>query len=122
MSTVFAPGAPRHSPTTIGWPGVEWILVVRPIFVSWADSHSAQRFVSALCSDFAETDGIRRNSKSSFWIRVLLAVKKSGMPETYRLRPSTSLDAEIPAEHARDFSRQRRIMRLGRRPDFAEYH
>src|SRR5262245_53392351 len=81
MSTVLAPGAPRHSPTTMGWPGVGWIFVVRPIFVSWPASHSAQRFVSGLCSDLAETEGIRRNSKSSSWIRCLLVEKKSGMPK-----------------------------------------
>src|SRR5436190_21216478 len=107
MSTVFAPGAPRHSPTTIGWPAVGWILVFRPICVSCAASHSAQRFVSALWSDLAETEGIRRNSKSSSWIRALFVEKKSGMTENYRL-PIISRDPEIPAEHPRHLGGERR--------------
>src|SRR6266576_3696342 len=69
MRTVGAPGAFRHSPTTMGWPAVGYILAGTPILSSDAFTHSAARFVSSLCSDLALTLGMRKKSNNSVSIR-----------------------------------------------------
>src|SRR3981081_4036780 len=86
MSTVGAPGAFRHSPTTTGWPAVGYIFAGTPILSSDLFTHSAARCVSALCSDLALTLGIRRNSNSSSWMR-----------ESFLRRKSSRSDAIAPA-------------------------
>src|SRR5690606_29866682 len=66
MSTVGASGpAPRHSPTTIGWPGVRSMAASRPASRMRAASHSAARCMSGWCSLRALMLGMRRNSNSS---------------------------------------------------------
>src|SRR2546423_4786223 len=81
MRTGGAPGAFLHSPTTIGCPAVGYIFAGTPILSSEPFTHSAARLVSALCSDFALTLGIRRNSNSSSWIRESFLRRKSSRSE-----------------------------------------
>jgi hypothetical protein len=70
MSSVGASSpAPRHSPSTTGWPAVSWMVVSRPASFIFCMSHSAAARVSALCSLFALTLGMRRNSNNSSWKR-----------------------------------------------------
>ena len=57
--------APRHSPSTMGCPGVSSIEVCSPTSRMRCSSHSAARRVSPLCSLRALMLGTRRNSNSS---------------------------------------------------------
>src|SRR5271165_5370988 len=65
MSNVFRPGCRSLHATTTGCPGVGNFCACSSIFWNLAVSHSAQASTSLLNRLSAETEGNRKNSKSS---------------------------------------------------------